>query len=130
MYLDTDIILALIKEEDWLKRYISLKDIKNPKTSALTIVEAELVLLREYSRKNAIGVLNKIQNLGINILPITAKTLNKSKELLEKYNNLNIFDSVHAACAILCKEKIISTDNIYSDLDELTKIDPREINKK
>ncbi|MBS3081075.1 hypothetical protein J4221_06395 [Candidatus Pacearchaeota archaeon] len=62
MYLDTDIVLALIKEDDWLKDYVKLSEFKPAKTSAITIIEVRLVLLREYSRKKALESLSKIKS--------------------------------------------------------------------
>jgi predicted nucleic acid-binding protein len=127
MYLDTDIVLALIKKEDWLKKYISIKQLENPKTSALTVIEARIVLLREHSRDDALGVLKKVKNLGIKIISVDDNIIKRSQELIEKYSNLNMFDSVHAACAIHHNEELVSTDSIFSKIGEVTNIDPREI---
>ena len=52
MYLDTDIILALIKKDDWLRPYVDMKKIKNPTTSVLTVIECKLVISREYGRED------------------------------------------------------------------------------
>jgi len=90
MHLDTDILLALIKKEDWLKPHIDLKKVNKPKTSVFAVIEAEIILLREYSREN-------------------------------------VFDSVHAAYSALKEEEIISTDNVFDDIKEIEKIDPRTL---
>ena len=50
MYLDTDIVLSQIKEKDWLKEIVKRKLSKideELKTSAITIVECQIVLFRE-----------------------------------------------------------------------------------
>ncbi|MEK6830488.1 MAG: hypothetical protein AABX77_00475, partial [Nanoarchaeota archaeon] len=71
--LDIDIILALVKEEDWLKEYINIYNFINPKTSSLTIIEARIVLQRKYSRKMAIKLLKEINKLKIKIIPVGKK---------------------------------------------------------
>lgn len=66
MYLDTDIILSQIKERDWLKEVVrrKLSEINEDFcTSAITVVECQIVLLREESREEAIKVMEKIESL-------------------------------------------------------------------
>ena len=125
MYLDTDIVLALIKDKDWLKKYIKINKIKNPKTSVLTLIEAELVLAREFGRKDVFRI-NQIKNYKIKILSLDEKIFNLSNKLLKQYN-INIFDSLHAAFCLINKEKILSTDHIFDVIENLERIDPREI---
>ena len=61
MYLDTDIILAIVKPSDWLKDVVErkIKVLSDPKTSVFTLVEAEIVLNREASRE--VSVLDKVK---------------------------------------------------------------------
>ena len=60
MYLDTDIILAIVKPADWLKDVVAskLKMLSDLKTSVFTIVEAQIVLNRETTREITISVLD------------------------------------------------------------------------
>jgi predicted nucleic acid-binding protein len=125
VYLDTDVILAVIKRDDWLKRYVNLKRIHHPKTSVLTIVEAELVLIREVSREAAISCLKEVKEKGITLLPIGQEILKISSDFLEKYPRLNLFDSIHAAFSFKLKEEILSTDSIFDGVSEIKKRDPR-----
>lgn len=127
MYLDTDIILAVIKREDWLKRYVDVKLIPDPKTSVLTVVEAELVLMRELGRQEALSCLDDIKENGILLLPMSQKIVEISCNLLKRYPRLNIFDSIHAAFALTLKEEILSTDSIFDRIPEIKKRDPRSI---
>lgn len=127
MYLDTDIILGLLKKSDWLKPHINIKKIKNPKTSALVLIEAELVLAREYSRKQSLSVYEKVKDLDIQILPVGENIIKKSTKLMEEYPKLNIFDSVHAAFSVIKKETILSTDNVFENIENVKTMDPRKI---
>ena len=126
MYLDTDIILALIKEEDWLKKYVHFSQLQCPQTSVFTIVEARIVLLREYSRKEALSVLPQIKKLNVQLLPLEQQIIEKSQELLATYPQLNIFDAVHAASAMIHNEIIVSTDSVYQKIVGLKRKDPRD----
>ena len=126
MYLDTDIVLSQIKRKDWLKEIVKrkLSEIdEKTNTSAITIVECQIVLLREEGREEAIKVMGKIESLGLRILPLTKEVLKKSTELLSKYPKLNIFDSIHLAHAILEGERILSTDHLFDEVKEVVRAD-------
>jgi len=128
MYLDTDVILALIKPEDWLKAYveIGLEEIKEEKvTSLITVIECEIVLMREYSRELAISAFEEIKKKGIKLLPISVDAIEESTKLQKKYPKLNIFDSVHLANAISRREEILSTDSLFDEIEGVKRIDPR-----
>jgi len=127
VYLDTDIVLSQIKRKDWLKEIVKrkLSEINEELgTSAITIVECQIVLLREEGREEAIKVMEKIESLGLRILPLTKEVLKKSTELLSKYPKLNIFDSIHLAHAILEGERILSTDRLFDEVKEVVRVDP------
>ena len=125
MYLDTDIILALIKDDDWLKQYVDIDKLHPAKTSTFTILEARIVLQREYSREIALDVLSNVRSLKIDILEIDEKIISKSQELIERYSKLNMFDAVHAACAIVNNEILVGTDNVFNSIEEVDNKDPR-----
>ena len=81
MYLDTDVILSQIKKRDWLKEIVNrkLSEINEElSTSAITVVECQIVLLREESREEAIEAMEKIESLGLRILPLTKEVLAKA----------------------------------------------------
>jgi len=71
VYLDTDIILSQIKERDWLKDIVKRKFSKikeDFKTSAITVVECQIVLLREEGRDEAIKAIERIESLELEIV--------------------------------------------------------------
>ena len=126
-YLDTDIILALTKKEDWLKAHVSLAKMMPACTSVFTILEARLVLEREYGRTDALKVLEAIKEFNLTLLPLTEAVLQKSQELLREYPSLNHFDSVHVAFALLHNYTIIGTDTIFAKIAGLRSKDPRAL---
>ncbi len=125
MYLDTDIILALVKKEDWLKRYVDFDSLQPARTSVFTLIEARLVLEREYSRKEALAVLSTVLKKNISLLSLDECILKKSQELLEQYIQLNHFDSIHAAFALVHDETLVSTDHIFKAISGLKIQNPR-----
>ena len=127
MYLDTDVIVALVKKNDWLKPMVEIEKIKDPKTSVLTLVEGELVLDREYRRKYATQLTKKIRSLGIDMLPVTQAVIERSSSLLACHGSIGVFDSVHAAICLLQNCEILSTDHIYDRIPGVKRIDPRSL---
>lgn len=127
MYLDTDIILALIKKEDWLKSHVNLSKLQPARTSVFTLIEARIILEREYSRKEALRVLPVVSKLGITLVPFEEAVLRKSLELSEKYPQLNTFDSVQVAFAMVHDEILISTDTLFPKIEGLKVKDPRDL---
>jgi predicted nucleic acid-binding protein len=126
-YLDTDIILALIKDDDWLKNYVSISNLRPACTSVFTIVEARIVLEREYSKEKALEALDKIKELKISLIEFDEKILKKSQELLTDYTNLNNFDAIHVSFALVNDLVIIGTDKVFAKISGLKRKDPREI---
>ena len=62
----------------------------------------------------------------LNIFPLTCEQVAKAANLRKKYN-LTLYDSHHAASAMLYDSKIISTDNTYDSIVGLERIDPYSI---
>lgn len=127
MYLDTDCILALVKDSDWLKKPVQrrLKSEKKLSTSVLSIVECRLVLLRESIPEEAFSVEEEIKKWKIKLIPLDEKILNKGKKLMQEFDFLGTFDALHIATAIIQSEKIMSSDHVFSLIPELEVVDPR-----
>jgi len=116
MYVDLDMIFAQIKKDDRLKETsdLLLKSEEKQYTSALTLVELEIVLKREVSdflSKETAGLFRE-KFPRILIVGFDKKILEKSLELRQKYD-LGIFDSVHAATALRYDKRIASTDAVF-----------------
>jgi len=128
VYLDTDCILTLVKDKDWLKKPVE-KRIKNEKklcTSVLSVVESRLILIREENIDSALSVEEKIKNMNIKLLPLDEQILKESNHLMWQFDFLGTFDALHIATAKLKKEKILSTDHIFELIPGLPVEDPRK----
>ncbi|MGA1873117.1 MAG: type II toxin-antitoxin system VapC family toxin [Thermoplasmatota archaeon] len=128
-YLDTDCILALIKESDWLKSDVqkALHDDQRNYTSILTLVESKLVISREEERDSIHDLSDLIKAMNIELLPMDQEVERISNQLIRKYDFLGIFDSIHAATANINDLTMVSTDHIFPLMEELSVIDPRYI---
>ena len=126
MFLDTDVVLAIVKKSDWLAKEIDISKLKSPVTSSLVVVEAELVIYREIGRKDVINLPDLIKN-KIKIENFTREMILKGNELMSKYENLNIFDAFHVASCIVLKQDMVSTDHLFGRINEIKHIDPRNL---
>ncbi|UCF08499.1 MAG: PIN domain-containing protein [Thermoplasmata archaeon] len=127
VYLDTDCILALVKESDWLKTPVE-KRIKNEKglcTSVMSVVESRLVLMREENIESVFRIEEKLNSLKIKLLPLDENIISESNNLMKDFDFLATFDAIHIATAKLHKEKVLSTDHIFKLVPGLTVEDPR-----
>ena len=125
MYIDTDIVYALIKFED-VHKETAKRILETPEkkySSIVTIIELELVLKKEMGDGISKDVLKILDDLPhkIAIKEVDEKTISLSIDIRKRYN-LGIFDSIHAACALLNDKRIGSTDGSYDRIKELTRI--------
>ena len=129
MYLDTDCVLALVKDTDWLKESVQnrIRGEKSLCTSVLTVVESRLVLIRESTIKVAFDVEKSLDEWEIRLLPLDKEILIESKRLMKKYDFLCTFDAIHIATASHYNEKILSTDHLFPLIEDLTVENPRDI---
>jgi predicted nucleic acid-binding protein len=109
MLADTDFILALIKDKDWLKdRAIKILKSNKGKISTSVSVMMELALI---CKRFEIDVLEAYANV-LEIIRVNEETYTicmKAALFIKKYG-FNVFDSFHAA---YCKDQIISSDSVY-----------------
>jgi predicted nucleic acid-binding protein len=127
VYLDADVLYSYLKPEDWLKPFAENILDKKEKfiTSIVTVIEIEIVSLRELGSTFSLSVLSRLKTLkNLEILPLSIDVLEKSVELRKLYG-LSIFDSIHAATCLLNNVEIISSDSIFDKVKGLERIDPR-----
>ena len=137
MLIETDIILAHIKEQDWLKPYAEKILEMAHKGKVKLYASIELIHELYYiARKSGIDigvmlekivVLTKIEN--IIWIPTTIEIDLTAFTLIMEYDINSIFDAYHAATALLYDpdQTIISTDQIYDKVKGIKRIDPRKM---
>ncbi|MBI3034718.1 PIN domain-containing protein [Candidatus Woesearchaeota archaeon] len=113
MFADTDFLLALIKESDWLKKNaVQILEEHKGKIRTSVSVMIEIALLCKKFRINTIKVFTNIFEL-IEVSQETYSVCMQASVYIEKYN-LNVFDAFHAAfCG---NDKIISSDSIFDNI--------------
>ncbi|PIN85295.1 MAG: hypothetical protein COV47_02905 [Candidatus Diapherotrites archaeon CG11_big_fil_rev_8_21_14_0_20_37_9] len=116
MYLDTDIFYAKLKPNDrhakTAEKMLSGKS--RQATSIITLLELELLFKREISdelSRHTMEIFTK-NFPETKIREFNAKIFMKSLELRQEFD-LGIFDSIHAATAIIHNETMVSTDKAY-----------------
>ena len=126
MYVDLDLIYALIKEGDRHQETAKkiLGQTKGTYTSVVTLLELEIVVKREMNDflSTHVGELFQKHAPTMKIVPLTEVIFKKSLALREKYG-LGIFDSIHAATALTHDKKIASTDKAFERVTELKRAD-------
>ena len=113
MFADTDFILALVKDTDWLKENAVkiLKDNKSKITTSISVM-IEVALMCKKFKVNAMNTFAHIFEI-INVDEETYSVCMRAALYIEKYN-LNVFDAFHAAfCG---DDKIISSDDVYESV--------------
>ncbi len=115
MYAETDFVLALVKERDWLKKNalrIYAKHEKEIWTSTLTLIE---LLLYSYREKLKAEELLKATHFLIKIkdTALTEADLITAADVMNKFK-AGPFDALHAI--VSNGDEIISSDTIYDKM--------------
>lgn len=138
MIIETDLLYAYVKKQDWLKP-VADKIINAIADGKLGTVHASRMVLHElYYVSKAEGIpldqyitraasLTAIPNLSYH--PTTVEIDLLALVLMKQYNVTSIFDAYHAATALNQEpdHTVISTDHIYDQIPGITRIDPRNL---
>lgn len=127
VYLDLDVILAELKEDDWLSSEVDLEAMDAPKTSVATGIELQYVMEDEWPRDQVVRAHQGIADLEVEMIPLGADALDAAAELRSQYDSLNVFDGVHLGTAQTLGEPIVSTDTLYPKIPEVESLDPRDL---
>lgn len=126
MYLDTDVIFAQLKENDWLQSEIEIESVENPITSAATAIEIQYVLQDDWHHVNLGKVHAKIEDEGIKLVPLEKQDLREAEFFRASSERVGVFDSIHLGVAAARNEPIVSTDTLFPELPSVEHIDPRQ----
>jgi len=137
LLVETDIILAHVKEEDWLKSYADAI-LKAADSGKIELYASCEVLHELYYISLKLGIdmetlLNKIAALtsikNIKWIPVTMETALTAMVLMLEYNINSVFDAYYAATALLSDPDkiIVSTDSIYDKIPGIKRKDPRTL---
>lgn len=122
MYIDTDITMAVIGLDKTLLEKLQDDKLHDLRTSIMTIFEINDILLETDSDLKIEEIFNMVKSKNIELLPLTPEILKISLKLLNKYNDLVLFDlkhAIHAAHCIDHKETILSTDSLFKKMEEI-----------
>lgn len=127
MYLDTDVILAELKVDDWLSSDVDIEAVEEPKTTVATGIEIQYVMEDNWKRERLATVHEEIAKAGVEMVPLTSEIMDIAAELRTTYDSVNVFDSIHLGTSLRMDEPIVSTDTLFPDVDEVSHVDPREL---
>lgn len=124
IYVDSDFIMALLKESDWLKeaamRYWAENKQEEFYTSAATLLEVWYALIKENNAASASATMNGITAIA-KILDVTENEMRQAAEISAKYG-LKPMDAIHAFTAMQFGN-ILSTDTAFDKVGGLKRID-------
>ncbi len=127
MYVDTDVVLAVLKADDWLSSAVDLEKIPDPKTSVATCIEVQYAMQDEWDRERRTTVHEQLADEGVQLVPLRFEHIDAGSTLQRAYERLNLFDAVHLGVATVLDETVVSTDTLYPKIQEIEHIDPRDL---
>ncbi|MEM3087137.1 MAG: type II toxin-antitoxin system VapC family toxin [Halobacteria archaeon] len=129
--LDIDVLYAHLKPSDWLKSAAGgvVSRVENGEmaayTSAISVVELELVSRRDFDRRFSQQVLGRLRAIrGLELRDLTEAVLETAASVRSRAD-LGIFDAIHAATALKGDRAIVSTDAAFDRVVGLKRVDPR-----
>ncbi len=136
MIVETDMLYAYIKREDWLKptalrliEMIASGELGEVKASREVLHEIYYVSLAEGTTLDEVlerlTYLTLIKNLRF--VETTWEDDLAAISLMRQYGLSSIFDAYYAALALREGEPLISTDRAYDRVPGLRRLDPRDI---
>jgi predicted nucleic acid-binding protein len=138
MLVESDLFIAYMKKEDWLKESAT-KIFRAVEEGRLTGIQASSEIFHEiYYVFSDYAPLNTIlRNLArmatlenITYVDATREIYLSAIELMNTYGVTSIFDAIYAATTLTEKvpdNTIISTDSVYEKIRGIKRIDPRKI---
>ena len=137
MLIGSDILIAHVKESDWLKPFAE-KILRAAESGKIKLYASNESLHELYYVSVKLGVgleslLSKLASLTqIKNIEWRSSTMEVSLTAMLEYDIGSIFDAYYAATAFLLDpdKTIISTDPVYDKLPRIKRIDPRDLAEK
>ena len=137
MLLDSDIFIAVIKEEDRLKhaslkilKAIERRKLRSAYVSVASIQEIIFWLLNRGLKDKALLTVSRVFGIkNLEWIPLDKEVFLTASALIEEYE-LGAFDAYIAATALLKDRTILSSDHIYDKIKGIKRVNPEEIAKK
>lgn len=137
MLVETDIILAHVKERDWLKPYAEAL-LKAAERGEVELYASCEVLHELYYVAVKLGIslellLEKLVALAgvrnLRWVPLTERVALAALTLMVEYGLTSYFDACYAATALLADPDrvVVSTDSVYDRVPGLKRMDPRDL---
>lgn len=138
MLIESDLFIAYIKKEDWLKpkaeeifSAISSKRLKGVQASSEVLHELYYVFVEHAPTSIILGNAARVATMeNIEYIDATREIYLSALELLTTYELGSIFDAIYAATALtemVPDHTVLSTDSAYDRIPGITRIDPRKI---
>jgi len=135
--LDSDIFIAILKEEDRLKqpslkilKAIERRKLKNAYASVASIQEIIFWLLNRGFKDKILLTVSRVFKLkNLEWIPLDEEVFLTASALIEEYA-LGAFDAYIAATALLKDRVILSSDHIYDKIKGIRRMSPEEVAKK
>ncbi|MFC6613957.1 PIN domain-containing protein [Halopenitus salinus] len=122
MYLDTDVVLAVLKADDRLSSAVDLDAIDDPKTSVSTCIEVQYAMEDEWTRERVTSVNESLTDEGIELVPLRESHVAAGGALQRKYDRLNLFDAVHLGTADGLSETLVPA-SVFRPVDRRSRAD-------
>ena len=137
MLLDSDIFIAVIKEEDRLKhaslkilKAIERRKLRSAYVSVASIQEIIFWLLNRGLKDKVLLTVSRVFGIkNLEWIPLDKEVFLTASALIEEYE-LGAFDAYIAATALLKDRTILSSDHIYDKIKGIKRVNPEEIAKK
>jgi predicted nucleic acid-binding protein len=129
VYLDTDVILAELKVDDWLASDVDIDSLAAPKTSVATGIELQYVMEDVWERDRLARAHRAVAETGIQLVQLTEDSMDEAADLRSTYESVNVFDAVHLGTARSLDEPIVSTDTLFPEIAGVAHIDPRDLDR-
>jgi len=135
--LDSDIFIAVIKEEDRLKhaslkilKAIERRKLRSAYVSVASIQEIIFWLLNRGLKDKVLLTVSRVFGIkNLEWIPLDKEVFLTASALIEEYE-LGAFDAYIAATALLKDRTILSSDHIYDKIKGIKRVNPEEIAKK